>query len=260
MTKDQAIDKIRKLLRMQRGGTPHEIETALALAAELARKHNIDMAGVDPDHEPDQPISHIDATTSARLGWECKYAALVVQGFFNVNALITQNRSPVTVQTLAYYIRGGRRSHVWRIRLIGTAWDTQIALYVYEFLIKHMRRLWSAGPLSPRGARLRNRQAFLYGMYMGLCTKLDKQKQQQVSAASNDALKQAIVLVERGLARREAYVKKEFGETGEHKTTPDGDATAAKNAGFNAGMATNIRSGLSPAARNVPQLAHENSH
>jgi hypothetical protein len=241
MTKDQAIDKIRKLLRMQRGGTPHEIETALALAAELARKHNVDMAGVDPDHEPDQAIGHIDATTSARLGWECKYAALVVQGFFNVNALITKNwQGPKWYRF--------RKSAVWRIRLIGTAWDTQIALYVYEFLIKHMRRLWAAGPLSPRGARLRNRQAFLYGMYIGLCSKLDEQKEKQFVPEAG------LVLVERGLARRDAYVKKEFGETGKVETTPDTDATAAKNAGFNAGMATNIRSGLSPAARNVPQL------
>ncbi len=248
MTQAEAIEKIRKLLRMKRGGTQHEIETALALAAELARKHNIDMAGVDPDHEPDQPISRIDATTSARIGWECKYASLVCQQFFNVTALITRNnvkREPNHLLRDYLFIR--RRSCDWRIRLIGTAWDTQIALYVYEFLTRHMRRLWSAGPLSPRGARLRNRQAFLYGMYIGICTRLDEQKGKQVNEAG-------LVLISRGLARRDDYMKKTFGDVGNHSITPDGDATASKNAGFQAGLATEIRSGLSHKGTAMPLL------
>jgi hypothetical protein len=76
MTRDEALDKIRKLLRMKRGGTPAEVETALAMAAEIARKHGIDLSGVDPDHEPDQPIGHIDTVTSAPMGVQIRRADL----------------------------------------------------------------------------------------------------------------------------------------------------------------------------------------
>src|ERR1041384_1268025 len=86
--KDKILDKIRKLLRMKRGGTPDEVATALALAAELARKHGIALESVDPDAQPAQPITHLDTKTSARIQWECKYAALVCQQFFNVHVLL----------------------------------------------------------------------------------------------------------------------------------------------------------------------------
>src|SRR5688572_4469996 len=126
MEREAVIEKIKKLLRMKRGGTAGEIENALAMAAALASKHGIDLASVDPDKLPDQPIGHIDATTSARIQWECKYAALVCKQFFNVNALLRDERT------------GSRRR--WRnfkITLIGTAHDTQIAVFVYHFLIGH---------------------------------------------------------------------------------------------------------------------------
>jgi hypothetical protein len=49
--KDAIVEKIKKLLRMKRGGTPGEIENALAAAAELARKHSIDLGSINPDEE-----------------------------------------------------------------------------------------------------------------------------------------------------------------------------------------------------------------
>jgi hypothetical protein len=51
MTPEQkaALDKIRKLLRMKRGGTAGEVENALRMAQELAAKHGIDLNTVDPD-------------------------------------------------------------------------------------------------------------------------------------------------------------------------------------------------------------------
>ncbi len=247
MTQAEALDKIKKLLRMQRGGTEAEIETALSLAAELARKYGINIDSVDPDHEPDQPIIHIDATTSARIGWECKYASLVCQSFFNVTALITQNCDADLATRIYNYRLGRRTSRTWRMRLIGTAWDTQIALYIYEFLISHMRRLWNAGPCSFRGARLRNRQAYLYGMYIGICSRLDEQKKRQVSGPG-------LILLGRELLRRDEYLKKNFGKLGEADTTPDCDATEAKNAGFQAGLATEIRSGISSNGKAMPLL------
>lgn len=234
MTRDQVIEKIKKLLRMKRGGTQGEIENALAMAAELARKHGINLDSVDPDAVADQPISHIDATTSARIQWECKYAALVCEQFFNVTALLRDARA-----------ESCRRWRDFKITLIGTDHDTQIALYVYLFLTGAFRRAWN----NRANRRLRDRQQFLWGMYIAICHKLEEQKQGKVNEAG-------LILIGRAVERRKEYQEKTFGEVSSHSAVPDSDSKAAKYAGYAAGEKTEIRPGVgagsAPAAR--PQL------
>lgn len=220
--KERVLDKIKKLLRMKRGGTPDEVATALAMAEELARKHDIDLAGVDPDAEPAQRLGHIDAMTSARIQWECKYAGLICEDFFNVNLLLrSKPRS-----------RGWRFASDYMVTFIGLDRDIQVALYVYHYLVSHFRRCWNTG----RG-RCRNRQAFLYGMYHGICSKLHEQRKLHINEA-------ALIFIGRQVALRKEYMRSNFGETESESTTPDGDADAAKYAGYIAGRATEIRSGI----------------
>ena len=236
MTRDEALDKIKKLLRMRRGGTPEEIETALALAAELARKHGIDLAGVNPDQEAEnRNIRHIDSATSARLQWERKFAGLVCQSFFHVTILVR-----LTGEARVW---GQRRSGRYCITFIGTSWDTQIAIFVYEFLIGQFRRSWNT-----RRGRARNRHAFMHGMYHGICSKLDEQRRNQVSES-------ALILIGRAVALRDAYVKNRFGDTESINTTPDTDAQVASHNGYLAGRDTEIRSGLTDNGKAAPMLA-----
>jgi len=231
---DPIIEKIKKLLRMKRGGTQAEVETALAMAAALAAKYGIRLDSVDPDAEPDQPLGHIDAITSARIQWECKYAGLVCQQFFNVNSLLRSSYQPK---------RGGwKYCYDYKITFIGTASDTEIALYVYRFLVGHFRRCWNK-----RSGRCRNRQAFLYGMYIGLCSKLEEQKKQQISD-------RALVFLGRELTRRNAYTQQQFGDTTESSTEPDGDAKAAKWEGYIQGRKTEIRPAIDPSKKQPLQL------
>lgn len=86
--RQKIIEKIRKLLRMQRGGTVDEITTALKLAQELAAKHGIDLNDVNPDDDgpkAEQPLGHKDMLDAkCRLQCEVKYSGLVCQKFFNV--------------------------------------------------------------------------------------------------------------------------------------------------------------------------------
>lgn len=224
--KERILDKIKKLLRMKRGGTPGEIETALALAAELARKHGINLDSVDPDAEPAQPLGHIDAVTAARIQWECKYAGLICHNFFNVTLLL-RNKPCVR-------LRNGwpRRACDYMITFIGLDRDIQIALYVYHFLVRHLRYTWRTG----RG-RCRNRQAFLYGMYVGLFTKLDEQRKLHAN-------EEGLIFIGRQVALRQEYMRSSFGETKESDAKPDGDAEAAHYVGYLAGRATEIRSGI----------------
>jgi len=217
MTDREAIlDKIRKLLRMKRGGTPDEVATALRLAQEIAEKQGIDLDSVNPDDDSqrERPISHTDAIIGARIQWECKYAALIANSFFNVSAFTDRNAWPC------------------RIRFVGTDWDTQIAVYVYHFLVGHFRREWK----TKRG-RCRNRQSFMWGMYCGLSSKLRKLQPPTVQQPG-------LIQVDHALQRRADYIAKHFGALENQPCSPDGDAAAARYRGWLAGQETEIRSGI----------------
>jgi hypothetical protein len=210
MDNNEVINKIKKLLRMKRGGTQNEIENALSLAQKLAARHNLNINSIN-ENEPDkEPITHEDIL-SCRLQCECKYAALIIQQYFDV----------------APMIRYGR------LTIIGTQTNIAIARYVYNFLIKHFRSEWKT-----KKGRLRNRQAFLYGMYRGLSFKLWSAQGQPVKDKS-------IIQIGNKLELQD-YMKKHFGETKESACKPDSNAKQAEHAGFIAGRNTNIRPGLTP--------------
>jgi hypothetical protein len=213
-----ALEKIKKLLRMKRGGTADEVETALRLAQELAARHGIDISSVDPDREEhERPIHHVDELLGARIQCECKYAALVCQQFFHVE--VFARRRTITRFTLTF---------------AGTGWDRQIAIYVYRFLCGHFRREWNT-----RRGRCRNRQSFMWGMYRGLCSKLHEQRQAQVEARGV-----GLIHVERALARRRDYVSRHFGGMTSTTVAPARDAAEASVRGWRAGRETEIRSGI----------------
>jgi hypothetical protein len=216
-TKNPIIEKIKKLLRMKRGGTPDEIATALRLAQELAEKHGIDLNAVNPDEENhERPIQHEDEILGCRVSWESKYAVLVCKQFFKVEVFQTVNEAAT--------------KYVWRF--VGEEWDIQIAIYVYRFLCGHFRREWN----TKRG-RCRNRQAFLWGMYQGLCNKLWERQPKEVQEPG-------LIKIERALERRKQYIQQHWGDLLSSSVEPDDDAAMARWKGFQAGRATEIRSGV----------------
>ena len=235
------LEKIKKLLRMQRGGTQAEVETALAMAAELARKHGIDLAAVNPGEDHlDRVLGHADAILSTRLQWECKYAALVAENFFNVSLVC---RTAGLANS-----RGWSYKWNYAITFIGTAADTEIAVYVYHFLVGHFRRSWNRS-----SGRLRNRQSFMWGMYLGLCHKLKESRKTAPQPADPNAL----TLVSRELERRHAYLEKHFGPTTTSSGEPDAVANIAALAGYVEGRKTDITPGLTHQPHH-PQFAISN--
>jgi hypothetical protein len=220
----QVIEKIKKLLKMKTGGTAAEIENALYLAKKLADKYNIDLESINPEDER-EPITHLAAMGKiSRLQIEVKYAALIVQQFFNINAFASQD----------YYKKN--------IIFVGTEVDIEIAKYVFNYLIKQFRYEWNHN----RG-RLRNRQSFMEGMYEGICRKLYRVGRE---------LKQTegLILVDRS-AERKDYLQKQFSDLKSEKVKPKNEAVAAKQRGLIAGVNTNIHKGLnsnqSPKALNA---------
>jgi predicted adenine nucleotide alpha hydrolase (AANH) superfamily ATPase len=226
--RDQVIEKIKKLLRMKRGGTPGEIETALAMAAELARKHGIDLADVNPDEESERTrIGHVEEVLGLRMPIEAKFAAAICVNFFNVEILWKQG-------LCRWWVKMPNK-----LVFVGTAWDTEVARYVFVFLQGHFRRSWN----HRKNRRLRNREAFLHGMYCGLRKKLHDQREAQIEAGPADPT--ALVRIERAAALRKDYLKKLCPDN-QDSPLPNEDSAAwsSKVAGYLEGEKTEIRSGL----------------
>lgn len=214
------IEKIKKLLRMKNGGTAAEIATALRLAQELAQKHNIDMGSIDPDQYDDGKIAHEEIILGSRVQWECKYAALICVNFFHVNCLF---HHLMLKNCIAF---------------IGTRKDIEISRYIYVFVVRSMRLLWKN-----KRSRSRNRRAFLYGIFLGICSNLREQKTEHEN-------KEGLIVINRGLRQRNDYMAKHFGATTDHDLRPDTRAHHSIENGWRAGKDIAIRYGLNSPAKN----------
>jgi hypothetical protein len=216
MEKEKAIDKIKKLLRMKRGGTTSEVETALQLAQKIAAEHDIDINSIDPNDESKrEPITHLETVGLSRMQIERKYAAMIIDRFFKVKAFGNKKYGATA---------SWRVKTEWTITFVGTKTNIEIAKYVYNFLVKHFQREWN----TKRG-RLRNRQAFMYGMYQGLFIKL----------AKLEPIHKAGLILRGG--EIEKYMNDNFGETQSTKITPQSNSDKAQAAGYIAGKNTEIR-------------------
>ena len=225
MNNSAITDKLRKLLRMQRGGTVDEIATALRLAQDLAAKHGIDLSQVDPNVEPsaDAKVGHERDILGSRMAQESKFAASICVGYFNVEVILSQVRYP----------------RIILINFVGTSTDIAVAKYVFGFLRSHFRACWK----NRTNRRLRDRDAFLYGMYLGVCSKLHSRR----STATGSGL----VAVDLAITRRKSYVEEHFPKTTEQEI-PKSDSIAAQRAGWTEGKKTEIRSAIDKSEASAP--------
>lgn len=209
---DDIVAKIKKLLRMKKGCTTFETETALKLAHEIAIKYGLDIYKINPDEQSRCLIEHANIQDLKRVQIECKLAAMIINSFFNIRTLLSQRyESSVII-------------------FIGTKSDIEIARYIYTFIIRSFRYQWNHN----RG-RLRNRNAFLQGMYLGLCSKL----RAQMPRTDNPA---ALIYLSHNTALLK-YKEEKFPETTEQRIV-DRDASKAKSEGYLRGWKIEIRSGL----------------
>lgn len=224
---EKIIDQIKKLLRMKRGGTAAEVESALSIALKLASKYGIDINSVDPnDESKTDPITEENISILSRIQAERKYAAMIAQRFFNVRLLLISNILELT-----------SFSKKSAIRFIGTKSDIEIAKYVYNFLVKHFQREWN----TKRG-RLRNRESFMFGMYQGLYYKLYDQEPKTPATPG-------LVLFR---DRLQKYIDEKHPNIKSKSVDPKSKADAALHRGFEAGQETNIRKAVKTDKQNSP--------
>jgi hypothetical protein len=218
MTRDEVLEKIRKLLRLARSANPHEAGIALAKAMALAQEHKLELDDVDPD-QPDKPATtHRETPAFGRLSYDRKFALILTRRFFRVSELVQD-----TLRKTRYGYQIGVK-----IALIGTPSDCEIALYVYTFLVRHFAYCWN----HHRG-RCRNRAAFVRGMFEGIYDQLADAEPPAVDSARDP---KAIEI------SRHAYIAEHFGKTKDLDTNlPDEHASAARYAGYVQGRRTEIR-------------------
>jgi len=213
---DSAINKIKKLLRMRRGGTPAEVATALRLAQEIAAKNGIDLAGIDSnDDERRSTMGHQDTPTGAQRTYEQSLANQILEGWFEVNTIFVRD----------YNAQG---KLVCVLQIVGDESARRIAAYIYVFLVRAFRRSWR----ERADRRLRNRRAFLLGMYAGIVSQLPERKPREQEAGS--ALVQS----------RGAYIAKMYPDATTRKVNHDTTPSPSGNAGFLVGLKTRIRLGV----------------
>ncbi len=219
---DDIIERIKKLLRLARSSNPHEAQLALARAMALAHEHGVAVEGLNPDEQAkEKKLTHQETKVSARLTYDSRYAWVICRAFFNVDTVDLQ-----CVRMVDGWPRAGVRTAV-----VGTESDIVIATYVHAFLVEQFSHCWR----SFRG-RLRNRHAYVHGMYRGLFQKL------------HDARPTTKTGFELVVKERETYIAQHIGPTTSKSVgEPDHEAHAASNAGWLRGQKTEINMPLQAA-------------
>ncbi len=218
----EIIEKIKKLLRLARSSNPHEAQLAMQRAMQLAEEYRVTVDSLNPDAAAPS-ITHQDTDTLSRLGYDRRFAALIVTRFFRVHPVVCS----------AVRIVDGWPTAGEKLSFVGTATDIEVALYVYHFLVRNFAYCWR----KHRG-RLRNRYSFVHGMWIGLRTKL---AEAEPPAAEPQVKGTELQLSVAG------YIAQHIGKT-ENKSMSSPSAQAALYAGYIHGRRTEIRSAIKPAA------------
>ncbi len=134
------IERIKKLLRLGKDGaaTPSEAAVALAKALKLAAEHGLRLEDIPADSDSGI-LSH--ETIKSQAGPAHRLASGIVKRHFGV-------------ATLFHSMEDGGKIH-----FIGFPEQTALASYVYDYLVRTMRRAWR----TRANKRLRDRDAFLSG-------------------------------------------------------------------------------------------------
>jgi hypothetical protein len=220
----EIIERIKKLLRLARSANQHEAALAMEKAMALAAEHRVEVEKLDVYHDAARVTHRDHEDRLARLSDEYQFAARICQRFFRVRCIVRNS----------WHTPEGKWLPVSReyIALVGTATDVEIALYVLGFLVHHFRFCWR----HHRG-RVRNRRAFLTGMFRGLHAKLAA-AEPPVPVESHNAL----------IVSHDAYIAAHIGKTTDRANREDDDAHAALLAGWHQGQKTQIHGGLKPGA------------
>lgn len=118
---EKLIAKIEKLLRLSSSNNEHEAQSAMMKAQELMAKHNIKMADVNPEEQPQEKV---ETRTSERYreGWVGDLATIIAGNF--------------RCRTLLLYANKG---NTYRVRFYGANDDAQICMQIFQYALEVVR-------------------------------------------------------------------------------------------------------------------------
>lgn len=161
---DEAIlDKIRKLFALSSSPNQHESESALAKAYEIMEKYNVDMSHLAT--RDDQYVRE-SYSKRGRAPVEDLFIRWIVEEFFSVKTV---------------HIRGHRGMYTYCI--VGKKHNIIIVEYVFGFLRRTFNALWKIASKTltrkrmSRSRKLKLRNTFYRGIYVGLHSKLKDTKE-----------------------------------------------------------------------------------
>ncbi len=159
MTRDQAIDKIKKCLRLGKSSNQHEAAAALRQASKLMQQFQLS----DEDVRGHQ-ASHASANAGAGCNpplWETRLANIVA-GAFGCEVIFSSK--PVTRTTAGgWCVHTGKHKGEWWF--VGCDGAEQVAQYAFTVLVRHARRARAehiAQRLKRCGPRSRTERADLF--------------------------------------------------------------------------------------------------
>lgn len=177
----EILEKIRKLLRLSKSSNANEAALAMARAAEIARKHHIEISQVAAD-ESRPGVSSAEFAKPSRLSEVRKRAMVTVQDYFNVAFLWDEE-----VMTV-----------------VGRAEDIAIGHYVYEFLTQACGRAMSDYNLAGTKERL----GFVRGFFIGVRESLEADRKRESA--------NGMEMVLRSKAERESFIEGAFKTKKDH--------------------------------------------
>lgn len=214
------IEKIKKLLRLarDRAASPAEAAQALTRAMEMIARHDLDLAEINLD-EPTEKFIRDHIHVGQRVSLIKKLVATILERFFSVRVCLT---SP-------------------RLAVLGRESDVQIALYVFDFLVRSCTRALANYAARERAARRKitagKKEWFIRGWMYGVSSNLEPVKAQIEAAGAR-----SIILVRQ--AALDDYFDAEFSETRTITIQKGRTNRSALVSGWQAGKSTNIRTPL----------------
>jgi len=154
MTKNtKVIEKVKKLLSLATSDNENEAKAAAEKAVEILLKHNLSMQQVQD------------------------------QSNYEKNVLSIKSRKPpeytfiMAILDIHYFVRiiYSRRNNQTVTFILGEDTNVQVATYVYSFLLRKFRELWSVYK-KRTGKGSGSRRAYYWGLYSGIMTQLDSKK------------------------------------------------------------------------------------
>jgi len=160
---DRVIQKIQKLLKLADSHNENEAKLAAERANELLLRHNLTMQQVGTTPEFREKISH--EFWYHRV--EDKFILPLLRSYFFVR--------PIYRPRFERRNNAGQAMYRQTLIFIGEGTNTEVAAFVYDFLVKEYRSLWltfrkQSG--KPESAR----QAYYEGLALGLSVQLRQRK------------------------------------------------------------------------------------